>query len=61
MRNTETYFEQVPIELVEGILQHDAALEKIPEKAPVPVPATERRAVKEFPKPKKNTSFKGQQ
>lgn len=59
MRNNETHFEQVPIEIVQSIIQQDAALGKMPRKSSVLVPAPERQALRKFPKPKKNIPSKG--
>ncbi len=44
MRNNETHFEQVPIEMVQSIIQQDAALGKMPRKSSVLVPSPGRQA-----------------
>ena len=59
MRNNETHFEQVPIEIVESIIQQDAALGRISRKSYALVPVPERQALRKFPKPKKNIPSKG--
>jgi len=58
MRNRETYFEQVPIEMVETVLRQAAALAEELEKGPAPVPALERQAVEELLKQQESTSSK---
>jgi hypothetical protein len=50
MRNRETHFEQVPIEVVETVLRQAAALARMLEKSPAPLSALERQAIAEFPK-----------
>jgi hypothetical protein len=59
MRHKETYFEQVPIEVVETIIQQDSTPEEIRDKSPVPAPVPERRAVVQFRKPPKTIPTKG--
>jgi hypothetical protein len=58
MRNRETYFEQVPIEMVETVLRQAAALAEELEKGPEPVPALERQAVEELLKQQESTPSK---
>jgi hypothetical protein len=48
MRYSATHFEQVPIEIVETVLRHDATLGKTPEKSRASVPEPEREAAAEF-------------
>ena len=60
MRNRETYFEQVPIEIVETVLRQAAALAEELEKTPAPVPALERQAVEELLNQQESTPSKGQ-
>ncbi len=60
MRNRETYFEQVPMEIVETVLQQAAALAEELEKTPAPVPALGRQAVEELLKQQESTPSKGQ-
>ena len=60
MRNRETYFEQVPIEMVETVLRQAAALAEELEKTPAPVPALERQAVEELLNQQESTPSKGQ-
>jgi len=43
MRNRETYFEQVPIEIVETVLRQAAALAEELEKTPASVPALDAK------------------
>ncbi|GEM_PF-4595748 len=45
MRNKQTHFEQVPIEVVEAVLQQAAALARMQEKLLSAVPGLERPAV----------------
>jgi hypothetical protein len=59
MRNNETHFEQVPIEIVEILLRQEAAPETMQEKSLVPVLVTERQATRESPKPRKTVPSKG--
>jgi hypothetical protein len=58
MRNRETYFEQVPIEMVETVLRQAAALAEELAKGPAPVPALERQAVEELLKQQESTPSK---
>jgi hypothetical protein len=60
MRNRETYFEQVPIEIVETVLRQAATLAEELEKTPAPVPSPGRQAVEELLKQQGNTPSKGQ-
>jgi len=60
MRNRETYFEQVPIEIVETVLRQTAAVAEEPEKTPASVPALERQALEELLQQQENTPSKGQ-
>jgi hypothetical protein len=60
MRNSETHFEQVPIEIVESIIQRDTALDTKPEKSRVLVSAPEQQTLKKFPDPLKKIPSKGQ-
>lgn len=59
MRNRETYFEQVPIAIVETVLRQAAALAEELEKTPAPVPAPGRQAVEELLKQQESTPSKG--
>jgi hypothetical protein len=61
MRNKETYFEQVPIEVVEAILDRDAARERALEKSHSAAPALRGQAVKEPGKQVASTWSKGPQ
>ena len=56
MRNRETYFEQVPIAIVETVLRRAAALAEL-EKTPAPVPLG-RQAVEELLKQQESTPSK---
>jgi len=58
MRNRETYFEQVPIAIVETVLRRAAALAEL-EKTPAPVPLG-RQAVEELLKQQESTPSKWQ-
>jgi len=58
MRNRETYFEQVPIEIVETVLRQAAEVAEELEKTPAQVAALERQAVKELLKQQESTSSK---
>ena len=60
MRNRETYFEQVPIAIVETVLRRAAALAEELEKTPAPVSAPGRQAVEEILKQQESTPSKGQ-
>ncbi len=60
MRNRETYFEQVPIAMVETVLQQAAALAEEMEKTPAPVPALGRQAEEELLKQRESSPSKGQ-
>jgi len=60
MRNSETYFEQVPVEIVESIIHQDTALNKKPEKSRVRVRAPRPQAARKFPDPLKKIPSKGQ-
>jgi hypothetical protein len=60
MRNGETHFEQVPIEVVETILRQATAPARMPEKSPAPVSAPERQAPAEFLKQEERTPCNGQ-
>ncbi len=60
MRNSETHFQQVPIEMVESIIQQDPALQRKPKKSPVLAPAPEQQAVRKFPEPQRKIPSKGQ-
>ncbi len=53
MRNGQTHFERVPIEVVETIVQQAAALAAMREKSPALVPELDRRAGREFLKEEK--------
>jgi len=55
MRNRETYFEHVPIEIVETVLRQAAAVAEELEKTPAPVPAPGRQAVEELLKQLEST------
>ena len=59
MRNRETYFEQVPIAIVETVLRQAAALAEELEKTPAPVPALERQAIEELLDQQESTPSKG--
>jgi len=59
MRNRETYFEQVPIEIVETVLRQAAALAEELEKTPASVPALERQAMEELLNQQESTPSKG--
>ena len=54
MRNRETYFEQVPIEIVETVLRQAALAEEL-EKTPEPVPALGGQVLEPLLKPQENT------
>jgi hypothetical protein len=60
MRNRHTHFEQVPIEVVETVLQKAAAVESLHENSPAPVPAPQIPAVAESLKKEKTTPSRGQ-
>jgi hypothetical protein len=60
MRNGETHFEQVPIEVAETVFRQAAAQGHMPDKSPTPVPAQERQPVAEIPKQEESASAKGQ-
>ena len=60
MRYRETYFEQVPIAIVETVLRQAAALAEELEKTPAPVPAPGRQAVEEILKQQESTPSKEQ-
>ncbi len=60
MRNRETYFEQVPIEMVETVLRQAATLAEELEKAPAPISAPGRQAVEELLEQQESTPSKGQ-
>jgi hypothetical protein len=60
MRNRETHFEQVPIEVVETVLRQARVLARMLEKSPAPLSALERQAVAEFPKQRGKYPSKGQ-
>jgi hypothetical protein len=60
MRNRETHFEQVPIEVVEAILRQAAALAAILERSPAPASGLERPALAESLKPRAKYPSKGQ-
>jgi len=60
MRNRETYFEQVPIAMVETVLRQAAALAEELEKTPAPVTALGRQAVEELLKQPESFPSKGQ-
>jgi hypothetical protein len=59
MRNGETHFEQVPIDVALTVLRQAAALAEELEKAPAPVPPPGRKTAEEFLKQESNPS-KGQ-
>jgi hypothetical protein len=59
MRNSETYFEQVPIEVVQSIIQREKALDSPREKSRAPVLLPEQRGARKFPKSSKDNSAKG--
>jgi hypothetical protein len=59
MRNRRTYFEQVPIAVVETILRQDPSPEGILERQLIQVPAVKRRATTGILKQKSNTPSKG--
>ena len=59
MRNSQTHFEQVPIELVEIVLQQATAVVAMPNKTPALVLDPKRRPDTGFPKRKKLTASKG--
>ncbi len=59
MRNGETHFEQVPIEVVETVLRQATALARMLEKSPAPLSALERQAIAEFPKQRGSTCPRG--
>ncbi len=58
MRNRETYFEQVPIAIVETVLRRAAALAEELEKTPAPVPALGCQPVEELLKQQESTPSK---
>ncbi len=60
MRNRETYFEQVPIAIVETVLRQAAALTEELEKTPAQVAALERQALEELLKQQESTPSKEQ-
>lgn len=59
MRNRETYFDQVPIKVVETVLLQAAALEGQLDKSPAPVSTPKRLNISESPDRQKNTPSKG--
>ncbi len=59
MRNSETHFEQVPVEIVENIIHQDTAPNRKREKSRVPASAPERRSVRKFRDPPKKIPSKG--
>jgi len=58
MRNRQTHFEQVPIEVAETVLRHAIALAGMLEKSPAPVSAPELPATAEFLKREESTPSK---
>lgn len=60
MRNTETYFEQVPIEVVETVLHQTAVLASVAEKPPAPASVPEHQAEPKFPSQTETPHSKGQ-
>ena len=60
MRNGETHFEQVPIEVAETVLRQAAALAEELEQKPAPVPGLGRETAEEFLKQRESTPSKGQ-
>jgi hypothetical protein len=59
MRHSATHFEQVPIEIVETVLRHDATLEKNSEKSRVSVPGPEQEPTADFPRQQEIVPSKG--
>jgi hypothetical protein len=60
MRNGETHFEQVPIEVAETVCRQAAALAEGLEKKPAPVPAPGRPTVEGLWKQQASNPSKGQ-
>ena len=60
MRNRETYFEQVPIEIAETVLRQAAEVAEGLEKTSEPVPALGGQVVEELLEQQGNTPSKGQ-
>lgn len=48
MRNGQTHFDQVPMEVVEAVVRQAAALATMREKSPALVPEPDRQAGREF-------------
>jgi hypothetical protein len=60
MRKSETFFEQVPIEIVENIIHQDTAPDKKPEKSRVLVTASGKQTARGVPDSRKKIPSKGQ-
>jgi len=60
MRNGQTHFEQVPIEVAQMALRQAAALAEELEKAPAPIPPPERKTAEEYLKLQEGNPSKGQ-
>ena len=60
MRNGETYFEQVPIEVADTVLRQAAALAEELQQKPAPVPGLGRETTEEFLQQRESTPSKGQ-
>ena len=60
MRNGQTHFEQVPIEVAQMVLRQAAALAEELEKAPTPIPLPERKTAEEYLKQRESNPSKGQ-
>jgi hypothetical protein len=58
MRNSETHFEQISIEMVEEILREAAARASMLEKSPATLSALERQSAAEFLKELETTPSK---
>ncbi len=59
MRNSETHFEQVPIEIVESIIHQDTAVNRTPEKSRALAMASGKQTAKEVPDSRKSIPSKG--
>jgi hypothetical protein len=60
MRNGQTHFEQVPIDVALTVLRQAAALAEELDKAPAPVPAPGRKTAEESLKQQESNPSKGQ-
>jgi hypothetical protein len=60
MRNKETYFDQVPIEVAETVLRQAAAAATLPERTPAEVSAQKQQAATELLQQDESVPSKGQ-